>query len=198
MAEAVNRRQQRSAAGLVGVAGVLVLGAWIGSRESRSGGLLVVAQVLDHPLLLGFAALAALTGALLIVVRNRVLRVLIPVVAALGATVVAVPVVLFGGSGPQETLSRAAPDRPDRRLVVEEGAAMIDPLWWVYVDEGSGLTTRRWQVGYFNGDFTALREAAWEGPHRVRLTVDMGERDRVHVVELSPADGRPDRTVTVG
>ncbi|MEU4097567.1 hypothetical protein [Streptomyces sp. NPDC026673] len=198
MAETVNRRQRRLAAGLVGVAGAMVLGAWIGWRESRSGGLLVVAQVLDHPVLLGLVALAALTGALLAVVRNRVLRVLIPVVAALGAAVVAMPVVLFLGFGPQETMSRAAPDRADRRLVVEEGAAMIDPLWWVYVDEGSGLTRRRWQVGYVNGDFSVLREAAWEGSHRVRLTVDTGEGDKVHVIELSPADGRPDRTVTVG
>ncbi|MDQ0943472.1 hypothetical protein QFZ67_005177 [Streptomyces sp. V1I1] len=28
----------------------------------------------------------------------------------------------------------------DRRVVVRSGSAMIDPLWWVTVEQGHGLT----------------------------------------------------------
>jgi NAD(P)-dependent dehydrogenase (short-subunit alcohol dehydrogenase family) len=45
----------------------------------------------------------------------------------------------------------------------------------------------------------ALVEAEWEGPNRVRLTTGGEEEERtVHVVEISPSDGRPLRTVSMG
>lgn len=126
--------------------------------------------------------------------RGAILRSLFLVAGVLGTLVVTLAVGLFGFPGGQETMRAGAPDRPDRHLVVEVGAAMVDPLWWVYVDEGSGLTARRWH----DGDDCAPRAAEWDGPDRVRLTVDTGERDEVHVVELSPSDGRPHRMVDRG
>ncbi|MFE2541590.1 hypothetical protein [Actinacidiphila glaucinigra] len=199
MAEMTDRRRRAVVVVLFGVAGLLILGAWTGRRERRrSGGLLVAAQLLDHPMVFAVAVGATLTAALLLAVRGAILRSLILVAGVFGTLVVTLAAGLFGSPGGQETLRAGAPDRPDRHLVVEEGAAMIDPLWWVYVDEGSGLTTRRWHVGLVNGDHYALRAAEWDGPDRVRLTVDTGERDEVHVVELSPSDGRPQRMVDRG
>ncbi|MFD8075991.1 hypothetical protein ACFV3E_25450 [Streptomyces sp. NPDC059718] len=75
---------------------------------------------------------------------------------------------------------------------------MIDPLWWVYVGEGSWLTARRRHVGFVNGDSCALVAVERDGPDRVRVTLDAGKGDEVHVIRLSPADGRPDRTVNRG
>ncbi|MDX3234510.1 hypothetical protein PV392_02160 [Streptomyces sp. ME03-5709C] len=66
------------------------------------------------------------------------------------------------------------------------------------MDEGSGLTARRRHVGFVNGDHQALRAPEGDGAHRVRLTVDTGERHEVHVVEPSPSDGRPHRLVDRG
>ncbi|MFI8182870.1 hypothetical protein OG539_37295 [Actinacidiphila glaucinigra] len=199
MAEMTGRRRWAAAVVLVGVAGVLILGAWTGQRERRrSGGLLLAARLLDHPMVFAVAVGATLTAALLLAVRGAILRSLILVAGVFGTLVVTPAAGLFGFPGGRETMRAGAPDRPDRHLVVEEGGAMIDPLWWVYVDDGSGLTTRRWHVGFVNGDYYALRAAEWDGPDRVRLTVDTGERDEVHVVGLSPSDGRPHRMVDRG
>lgn len=62
---------------------------------------------------------------------------------------------------------------------------------------GSGLTARRWPVGFFNGDATdnALASAEWDGPDRIRLATEGGE---VFVVALDPETGRPERTVQAG
>lgn len=184
--------------GLVVAAGVFMVAGLVGWWSSRSGGLLVVAQVLHHPVLFGLLILVALTAAVVIGVRNLLFRALV-LMAAILVGFLAVPMVLFAGAGREVTMNEAAPHRSDRHLVVEEGAAMIDPLWWVYVDEGSGLTKRRWQVGYFNGDASdALVEASWVGPDRVRL-VTAGEGDtQIHLVDLTPESGEPLRTLSRG
>lgn len=76
---------------------------------------------------------------------------------------------------------------------------MIDPLWWVYVDGGSGLTKRRWHVGYFNGGVSdALVEASLVGPHRVRLATGGGGETQVHLVDLIPESGEPLPTLSRG
>ncbi|MEU3795355.1 hypothetical protein [Streptomyces fructofermentans] len=181
---------------LVVAAGTFMVAELAGWWSSRSGGLLVVAQVLHHPVLFGLLTLAALSAAVIIGVRNLVVRGLVVVAAALSG-LMAVPLVLFGGAGPEVTLNDAAPDRADRHLVVEQGAAMIDPLWWVYVDEGSGLTKRRWHVGHINGDASALIKASWAGPDRVRLVTGSAEDNQVHLVDLT-ASGEPLRTVSLG
>ncbi|MDX2707758.1 hypothetical protein PV350_33650 [Streptomyces sp. PA03-6a] len=198
MVEMTERRRRGAAAVLAGVAVVLVLGAWAGRRERlRSGGLLVAVRLLDHPLVFGIATGVVLTAALILAVRGPVLRSLILVAGVFGTLALGAAISLFSHGG-EETMSKAAPGHPDRELVVVEGAAMIDPLWWVYVDEGSWLTARRWRVGFVNGDSCDLVAVEWDGPDRVRVTLDAGEGDEVHVIRLSPADGRPDRTVDRG
>ncbi len=199
MVELTVRRRRTAALGLVGAAGALAVAETAGWWSSRSGGLLVVAQVFHHPMLFGTLASTALAAAVLIGVRSLAVRIL-SVTAALLVTLLAVPVFLFNSSGHRTTMNEAAPNRSDRHLVVVEGAALIDPLWWVYIDEGSGLTKRRWQVGYFNGDASsnALVEASWMEPDQIRLVTGGGEDAQVHLVDLSPESGRPSRTLSMG
>ncbi|WP_328394800.1 hypothetical protein OHS70_07130 [Streptomyces sp. NBC_00390] len=198
MAEVTDGRRKRTAVALVGAAGVLVVTEVIGAWCARSGGLRLPAQLFHHPLLFGCAAPAALICAVFTAVRNPVVRFLAGLVAVAVALTV-VPVYLMFGSGAEQTLNAAAPGRSDRRLVVEEGAAVIDPVWRVYVDEGSWLTKRRWRVAYLNGDAADgwLTDASWSGADRIRLVTGEGEDRRVHVIDLSD-DGRPARTVSIG
>lgn len=184
---------------LLAGAAVLVAGALAAYRWGGSdGGLVVLSHVRGHLVTLGWLALAALCGAVLLGGRKAKTRVALGVpLLALGAPVMCLATLLAMLDGGQEqTRSAAAPGRDDRRLVVEEGSAIIDPLWYVYVHQGSGLRERRWAVGHFNGDSedNELREAVWTGPDRIRMTTSGGAVLEVTVA----ADGRPDRTVSAG
>ncbi|WP_411072303.1 hypothetical protein [Streptomyces sp. cmx-4-25] len=183
-------------------AGALVLAGAAGRWAGRDGGLLWAARLFDHPLFFGVLVLGLLAAALVVAVRSLVVRILTGVAFGL-VLLAAFPLFLFASFGAaSETSDTAAPGRDDRSLVVEEGADMIDPLWWVYVDEGRGPLTRRWKVGYFNGDVgeNALMEASWAGPGRVRLVTGSAEYgdEQVHVIDLDRETGRPLRTVTKG
>ncbi|MBT2365367.1 hypothetical protein J7E88_08525 [Streptomyces sp. ISL-10] len=202
MADPTVRRRRTIIRALVGAAAACAAAVPVGHWAARPGGLLALAQTFDHPLLFGRLFLAALTAALLLGVRHVAVRIVVTVPAAAA--------VLFGGpvslllaqSGITKTIQNApAPGRPDRHLVVEEGAAMIDPIWLVHVDEGTGLATRRWQVAHFKGDdpANALTEAAWAGPDRIRLVTDDGDGGvRTHAIDLSPTTGEPSRTLSRG
>ncbi|WP_412078534.1 hypothetical protein ACLF6K_33565 [Streptomyces xanthophaeus] len=163
-----------------------------------SGGYVLAVRAREHAVLLGWLVLAALTGAVLLGPAKSTVRLALCVLLL----TIGIPVLLmasllmamFGGA--EETKNEAAPGRDDRRLVVEEGAAMIDPLWYVYVHEGTWPLERRWAVGRFNGDDPAdeLREAVWTASDRLRVTTAEGA---VHEVTVTPG-GRPDRTVSAG
>ncbi|MFJ3965800.1 hypothetical protein [Streptomyces sp. NPDC090036] len=159
-----------SAVAAVLVAVALVAVRWGGSQ----GGLVVLHQVRGHVVAMGWVTLVALIAAVVLGVRRPYTRVTLALpVALLGVplmTIVTLLSLLDGGQ--EQSQSLPAPGRDDRRLVVETGSAMIDPLWFVYVHQGSGLQERRWAVGYFNGDSVnnELREAVWTGPDRIRLT----------------------------
>ncbi|MFJ3726225.1 hypothetical protein ACIPYQ_27200 [Streptomyces sp. NPDC090045] len=176
------------------VATALAAHLWGGS----DGGLVVLIRVRGHFVAIGWLTLAALCGAVLLGLRKPMTRVTVGVpVLGLGAPVmVLVTMLAMLDGGQEQTRSLAAPGRDDRRLVVEEGSAMIDPLWYVYVHEGSGPWERRWIAGHFNGDATdnELREAVWAGPDRIRMTTREGA---VHEVTITPG-GRPDRVVSAG
>ncbi|MFJ4340260.1 hypothetical protein [Streptomyces sp. NPDC088915] len=196
------RKARFSPREMVLAAGCLVLAGALGRWAGQDGGLLWVARLFDHPLLFGLLVAGLLAAALIVAVRSLVVRVLTGVALGL-ALLASFPFVLFGAFGAaSETSDTAAPGRDDRSLVVEEGADMIDPLWWVYVDEGRGPLKQRWKVGYFNGDAAenALVEAVWEGPDRVRLVTGYAEdgTEQVHLVDLDHETGRPLRTVTRG
>ncbi|MGV9268609.1 hypothetical protein ACWDRR_28525 [Kitasatospora sp. NPDC003701] len=166
----------------------LVVAAMAGRVGRRPGGLVFLQEWFDEPLLFGTLVLALLLVALVFVRWKVWVRsVLGTVVLTLGLGTVPIWIL---ADDPVTTRTEAAPGRTDRRLVVKEGAAMIDPLWWIYVDEGSGLGRRRWPVAFVNGDWNALREISWVGPDRLRLVTDRESR----LIRVG-TDGRPERTV---
>ncbi|MEV7616169.1 hypothetical protein [Streptomyces sp. NPDC089799] len=171
--------------------------AGLAAAQPRDGGLVVAASVRSHPLLMGFTALALLAGSVRLGVRTRRLRLglLVPLGGLGLVLMLSAPLVLLVVGDVEETARVPAPGRGDRRLVVEEGSAAIDPLWYVYVHQGGGLTERRWRVGFFNGDAMGneLADASWETADRVRMVTGDGA---VHVVRIAP-NGRPERFVSV-
>ncbi|MET7714418.1 hypothetical protein [Streptomyces sp. NPDC005407] len=106
---------------------------------------------------------------------------------------------LFGriaGAGWEVTQTLAAPEGADRLVVVRSGSAMIDPLWWVTVEQGHGLTAREWDVGHFNGDAGDYEAAsARDGPYRLRMTTASGED---FLVDLDLDTAEPRAPVSVG
>ncbi|MFE6867719.1 hypothetical protein ACFVFS_14255 [Kitasatospora sp. NPDC057692] len=193
-----SRRKRRTIAlGLLTAAVLLTALTYAAAQAAWYGGLVVLIEVFYHPLPYGAAVLVLIVLALLIGIRSRMTRTLL-LVPLLGCALLASPLALLVfGSMPYKTADRPAPGRSDRSLVIHEGAAMIDPLWWVSVDAGSGLTARRWPVGYFNGDApdNALTSAEWDGPDRIKLAIQGGQ---VFVVALDPETGRPERRVRAG
>ncbi|MCY0925028.1 hypothetical protein OTB20_02150 [Streptomyces sp. H27-H1] len=192
-------RYRRPSAGLLlGVAGALVATGTAAFLQDHPGGLVLLGRIREHLVLLGWLALAALTGAVLLGLEKSAARIALCVpLLVLGIPFVLMAGVLSGPAGPsEETRSESAPGRTDRRLVVEEGSAMIDPLWSVYVHEGGWPLERRWPVGHFNGDDpdNELREVVWTAPDRIRMTTAGGQ---VFEVTLAPG-GRPDRVVSAG
>ncbi|MEV0532005.1 hypothetical protein [Kitasatospora sp. NPDC050463] len=187
-----NRWGRWVAWGAFGGATALVGAAVVGRFHRRSGGLLVVREWLDQPLLFGTWALALLIVALLFSPWPSWVR------GGLGCAVVVlgvgtVPFWILSSDGPRTTRTEAAPGRPDRVLVVRQDQVGFgpDPLYLVYVDEGSGLATRRWRVTYVGEDHDYLHEAAWDGPDRLRVATSRGGTRLITIL----ADGRPETTV---
>ncbi|MFF2792226.1 hypothetical protein ACFVT6_36645 [Streptomyces sp. NPDC058049] len=188
-----------TALALLAVAAALVAAAlaayfWGGS----DGGLIVLSQVRGHVVTMGWLALVALIGAVLLGARKPATRLAVGLpLAVLGIPVLSIATLLaMLTGGDARTQDLASPGRDDRRLVIERGLAGIDPVWTVYVHQGSWPRERRWAVGYFNGDATdnELREAVWTAPDRIRLTTSGGA---VHEVTVAPG-GRPDQVVSAG
>ncbi|MFC8266715.1 hypothetical protein ACFUIZ_13430 [Streptomyces cinereoruber] len=195
------RKAWSSPRAMVLAAGCLVLAAAAGWWADRDGGLLWVARLFHHPYAFAVSTGALLTAALIVAVRNLAVRVLAGVAFGLALVMTFPFFLLVFLDRPREASDTAAPGRDDRSLVIVEGSAMIDPLWWVYVDEDRGPLTRRWQVSHINGDAeSALIDATWEGPDRVRLVTSGPEdaTEQVHLIDLDPETGRPSRTVTRG
>ncbi|WP_327412923.1 hypothetical protein [Streptomyces sp. NBC_01233] len=193
-------RYRRPSALLLLTVGIACAAAVVAGIESgEEGGLVLLTDLHEYLVPLGWLAVATLTGAVLLGLARSPLR--LPLVTAL--LVVGVPMMLlagfvsatFGASSTEET-TEPAPGRGDRRLVVERDSSLLDPVWHVYVQQGSRLLERRWRVGSFNGDSdaNALRETVWTSPDRIRMTTEEGA---VHEVTVTPG-GRPDRVVSVG
>ncbi|MFB7373893.1 hypothetical protein ACFC0D_29035 [Streptomyces sp. NPDC056222] len=194
------RRYRRPSAFLLLAVGV-VLGAvaLAGLESGGEGALVLLVGLREYVLVLGWLALAAATGAVLLGLAESSLRV--PLVTML--LVVGVPTLLIGGwvssvfgGSDEEVKAESAPGRNDRRLVVVARHGFLDPVWCVYVHQGSHLLERRWSVGCFNGDDedNELRETVWTAADRIRMTTEGGA---VHEVTVAPG-GRPDWVVSVG
>ncbi|MFB7470849.1 hypothetical protein [Kitasatospora sp. NPDC056184] len=178
--------------GALGLAAVLVGAAALGRANRGSGGLLVLRQWLDHSALFGTLVLVLVFVGVLTARWNLWARIVLGGVTGVFLLGAALVWVFFGWlltDGERVIHSETAPERTDRRLVVEEGHAMIDPYWIVSVDEGSGLGKRRWHLAYVNGDWQGRPEVVWDGPDRIRL-VKMKE---TVLIGIGP-DGAPDRT----
>ncbi|MEU2115207.1 hypothetical protein ABZ567_06040 [Streptomyces sp. NPDC016459] len=192
-------RYRRPSAFLLLTVGVVLGAAAVAGLDSGGEGALVLLLGLrEYVLLLGWLAMAALTGTVLLGLTKSSLRV--PLVTML--LVVGVPTLLLGGfasavfgDSDEEVKTETAPGRDDRRFVVTLGGS-FDPVWCVYIHQGSQPLERRWSVGCFNGDSedNALRETVWTAPDRIRMTTEGGA---VHEVTIAPG-GQPDRVVSVG
>ncbi|WP_395365269.1 hypothetical protein ACHGLA_30985 [Streptomyces sp. YH02] len=174
-------------------------GCLAGPEVAESTGLLVLVTAFEYRwpsflvavVLLG-AAVRQLTDRP--AVRRRVLAVCAAaVIGVVWFLLVAFP--MIGGNW-EETGRTAAPEGADRYLVVEEGSAMIDPLWRVSVVDGWGLTARQWPVGNFNGEAAggALANVSWSGPDALVLTTGDGT---VTTVRLDARTGKPERELSV-
>ncbi|WP_328941748.1 hypothetical protein OG259_08855 [Streptomyces sp. NBC_00250] len=170
----------------------------VGPELAESTRLLVLVTAFEHrwP---SFLVTVVLLGAAVRLLSDRpaLRRRVLAVCAAAVVGVVWFRAVVFPmiGAGWQETGRTAAPGGVDRYLVVEEGAAMIDPLWRVSVVDGSGLAARHWPVGFFNGDTAegVLEQVEWSGSDALVVTTG----DGVTTVRLDARDGRPDRELSV-
>ncbi|MGW2400670.1 hypothetical protein ACWCYY_29330 [Kitasatospora sp. NPDC001664] len=179
--------RRKTVRALLGAVGLMVVAQVIGSIATHRGGLVLI-QELDRPVDWVVAAVVVLTAAAMVGLRDDGARATV-LVAVIGLAFFSIPAYQFTRSGWKPTERHAAPARADRQLVVEEGRDLIDPLWMVYLEQGSGLAERRWHLGRFNGDSDdgALLEAAWDGPDRIRIRTGDG---RVQLIELAP-DGSP-------
>ncbi|MEV7774711.1 hypothetical protein [Kitasatospora sp. NPDC086791] len=181
------RRALRAA--LAGLALLALLGA-VGRFSRRPGGLLVLRDWLDRPLPLCTAALPLLLVVLYCVTWRAWIRVVLGVGVLLAAAAT-VPLWVFLDA-PLVTGTQRAPDRPDRRIVRQEELGMLSTAQRLFVDQGTGLTTRRWQIAYADFSYRDTVEAAWDGPDRIRLT----SGGRATVIDLA-ADGRPSGSLTL-
>ncbi|MER5931418.1 hypothetical protein [Streptomyces sp. NPDC002054] len=173
----------------VALAGWTVAG-WYGGGD---GGLVVLVTAREHQVVTVWLVLAALFGALALGVRHGPFKAggyVCLSLAALPALVLA----QFTSSA-EESARTAAPGRADRHLVVHRDHVSIDPIWLVYVQQGTWPRERRWLLGSFDGDAedNELAGAVWDGADRVRLDTAGGE---TYLVGVGPS-GRPDRRISV-
>ncbi|MFF8807286.1 hypothetical protein [Streptomyces omiyaensis] len=169
-----------------------VLGSW--AAESTRLVVLLGAFGAAWPYWFALCALCA-AGVRRLDVRRGV-RETVTVLCAAGAVLLLFfRLVLFDvfSGGWEETQRIAAPGGGDRSVRIEQGSAMIDPLWRVSVVDGSGLTARSHLVASYDGN-TGFHAVAWDGPDRLLVTDDGGTT----TITLDPADGEPHRTIGTG
>ncbi|WP_030557019.1 hypothetical protein [Streptomyces exfoliatus] len=170
----------------------------VGPRLAESTGLLVLTGAFEYRWPSFLVAVGLFGAAARLLARGAVRRRVLAVCAVAAVAVVWFRMVLFPmlSADWEETGRTAAPDGADRYVVVEEGSAMIDPLWRVSVVDGAGLTARHWNVGTFNGDAAdgVLAKVAWSGPDTLVVTSGEGE---VTTVRLDPSTGKPERKLSV-
>ncbi|MFE4519000.1 hypothetical protein ACFRMQ_32990 [Kitasatospora sp. NPDC056783] len=181
------RRALRAA--LAALALLALLGA-AGRYGRRPGGLLVLREWFDRPLPLFTAALPLLLVVLYCVTWRAWIRVVLGAGVLLTAAAT-VPLWVFLDSA-KVTGTQRAPARPDRRIVRQEQLGMLASARWVFVDQGTGLTTRRWQIAYASYEYEDSIDVVWAGPDRLALTTG----GRTTVIDLA-ADGRPSGSLTL-
>ncbi|HJD82407.1 MAG TPA: hypothetical protein K8W00_13245 [Kitasatospora aureofaciens] len=165
-----------------------------GQWESRSGGLMLVADLLNRPELLLGGALAALIAAAWLSDRRTAVR-----AASRAVTVTAGVVFLLGALAAHkvsaaETRSREdAPAGARRTLVVVhrsyDSGSQAGEHWHVLLESGEGWSARRWLLADVGGapDGARLVEASWTGREQITVVTDSYRR----VFNLDQDSGEP-------
>ncbi|MCX4526433.1 MULTISPECIES: hypothetical protein [unclassified Streptomyces] len=179
---------------LIGVAVMCVAAATVGRLYERPGGLAVVAE-LNSPWLLGpLAGLALAAGILLRTWRPAAAQPVVTAVVAVALlAALTIPLLLMASDPfPAREYDITAPaggGGAPRRLVVELTSPLADPVWQVYVDQGTFPTAHRWPLTRFAAsDWSkGILQAQWLSHDTIRL-IDLDHRP--HDIPLTP-NGRP-------
>ncbi|MEV7782404.1 hypothetical protein [Kitasatospora sp. NPDC088351] len=180
---------------LLTVAGLLSVVLYTeGQWESRSGGRMLVADLLNRPEPLLGSALAALITAAWLGGRRTAARTAVRAVAVTAGVLFLIGVLAVHVSAADETRSRQdAPTRPERTLVVVHrsyGSETEANSWQILLETGSGWSGRRWSLGTVDGRFPgegAFLAATWTGPDQVTVVTDTHRR----VFNVDPDTGEP-------
>ncbi|MFB7948660.1 hypothetical protein ACFC6L_27515 [Kitasatospora phosalacinea] len=189
-------RRRRVARFLAGFAVLAVLLYLPGLHAARSGGLVEVERLLDHPLVLLGAAAVLAVGAAVIGSEFRSAASQIGFAALLvGGVALGVPAVLAGlaagrDDGARHVERQVHPDHPDRALTVTETASSLfspESDSRVELVTGTGWSARHWDLDTWGSAGTSYRGASWTGPDRITVRSDGGTA----VFVLDPATGHP-------
>ncbi|MDH6708923.1 hypothetical protein P3T27_005669 [Kitasatospora sp. MAA19] len=165
-----------------------------GQWESRSGGLMLVADLLNQPELLLGAALAALIAAAWLGDRRTAVRTATRAVTVTAGVVFLLGVLAAHKVAAAETRRReTAPAQPERALVVVHRSYGVGPKsgddWQVLLEAGAGWTARRWSLAQIGRapDDARLVEASWTGRDQITVVTDSYRR----VFNLDQDSGEP-------
>jgi hypothetical protein len=149
--------------------------------------LVLLRGLLDHPLLLGSAAVCLFGVALCHFTTRGWLRFLLGLAAACLTAGLALGGFLSAGSA-AVTATAAAPGNSDVRAIVEvnDGVSDIDQVWTVSVRQDRGLLSREWEVGRTCYSSPSVR---WEGSSR--LVVEIGSSSTF--IAVDPDTGQPEK-----
>ncbi|MFI9365772.1 hypothetical protein ACIG5E_32685 [Kitasatospora sp. NPDC053057] len=198
MNERRNNRRPRTRRTLVRVllacGAVAVLLYTEGQWESRSGGLMLVADLLNRPELLLGGALAALIAAAWLSDRRTAVRAATRAVTVTAGVVFLLGVLAAHKVSAAETRSREdAPAGAERTLVVVHRSYDSGPQagehWQVLLESGQGWSARRWLLADVGGapDDARLVEASWTGRAQITVVTDSYRR----VFNLDQDSGEP-------
>ncbi|MEU8362120.1 hypothetical protein AB0C27_39485 [Nonomuraea sp. NPDC048882] len=158
--------------------------------------LVLLREHLNHPF--AFGALACLLMACAALgLRWRWLRVLIAVIAGLGASgALFVALVALSFTAIEETGFVDGPAPYRIRLQESPAGFGPDTVMRLSLRRDDGLLSREWELGCFNDDDTddGFDSVKWTGPSSVEIRVTDG---RTFPIALDPASGRPRTTVAL-
>ncbi|MBO1416109.1 hypothetical protein [Streptomyces sp. FH025] len=165
-----------------------------GQWESRSGGRMLVADLLNQPELLLGAALAAMIAAAWLGDRRTAVRTATRAVTVTAGVVFVLGVLTAHKVSAAETRSReVAPAGAERTLVVVHRAYASGTVpgehWQVLLESGEGWSARRWLLADIGGgpDDPHLIEATWSGRTQITVVTDSYRR----VFDLDQDNGEP-------
>ncbi|MFD9687858.1 hypothetical protein ACFXPX_25510 [Kitasatospora sp. NPDC059146] len=165
-----------------------------GQWESRSGGLMLVADLLNRPELMLGGALGALIAAAWLSDRRTAVRAATRAVTVTAGVVFLLGVLAAHKVSAAESRSREdAPAGAERSLVVVHRSYGSGPQagehWQVLLESGQGWSARRWLLADVGGgpDDARLVTASWTGRTRITVVTDSYRR----VFNLDQDTGEP-------